>query len=148
MARKWLLHEANEVYNYASCVESEENTKIRAIWERFLEYELGQLRFVADLFENVARRDASEVLTSKLPDLIDYTSHREFVRQTLRQEIDLRALGPDFVGPDLESQATLEQRQQLNSEGSPSEAIAAGYVWHPGTELARNPPTSAHNASH
>src|SRR6185436_17126998 len=38
---KWLLHEAGEVYNYWSCVESEDNPKIRAIWERFLEYELG-----------------------------------------------------------------------------------------------------------
>src|SRR5690606_1440634 len=64
---KWLLHEACEVYNYASCVESEANTKIRAIWERFVEYELGQLRFVADLFENTARRDAAEVLSSSLP---------------------------------------------------------------------------------
>lgn len=144
---KWLLHEANEVYNYASCVESEDNSKIRAIWERFLEYELGQLRFVADLFENATRRDAAEVLTSNLPTLIEYKSHRTFVQETLRQEVDLRALGPDFVSPDLESHATLEQRQQLNSEGSPSEAVAVGYVWHPGTELARNPPTAAQNAS-
>lgn len=144
---KWLLHEACEVYNYASCVESEANTKIRAIWERFVEYELGQLRFVADLFENTARRDAAEVLSSSLPALIEYKSHRAFVRQTLREELDLRALGPDFVGPELESQATLDQRRQLNSEGSPSEAVAGGYVWHPGTELARNPPTSARHAS-
>jgi hypothetical protein len=27
------------------------------------------------------------------------------------------------------------QRDQLNSEGSPSEIIAAGYHWRPGTEL-------------
>src|SRR5690606_13175190 len=57
---KWLLHEASEVYNYYSCVESEPNPKVRAIWERFLDYELGHLRYVADVLENIERRDASE----------------------------------------------------------------------------------------
>jgi rubrerythrin len=47
---KWLLHEAAEVYNYYSCVEYENNSRIKRIWERFLDYELGHLRFVADLF--------------------------------------------------------------------------------------------------
>jgi hypothetical protein len=42
---KWLLHEANEVYNYYSCVEYEQNSRIKQIWERFLDYELGHLRF-------------------------------------------------------------------------------------------------------
>lgn len=139
---KWLLHEANEVYNYHSCVESEGNSKIRAIWERFLEYELGQLRFVADLFEQVERRDAAEVLSSHLPAPIEYVSHREFVQETLRAEVDLRARGVNFVRPDEESDATREQRRQLNSEGSPSETVAAGYIWHPGTELARIVPAT------
>lgn len=139
---KWLLHEANEVYNYHSCVESEGNAKIRAIWERFLEYELGQLRFVADLFEQVERRDAAEVLSSRLPAPIEYVSHREFVQETLRAEVDLRARGVNFVRPDEESAATREQRRQLNSEGSPSETVAAGYIWHPGTELARIVPAT------
>ena len=139
---KWLLHEANEVYNYHSCVESEGNSKIRAIWERFLEYELGQLRFFADLFEQVERRDAAEVLSSHLPAPIEYVSHREFVQETLRAEVDLRARGVNFVRPDEESDATREQRRQLNSEGSPSETVAAGYIWHPGTELARIVPAT------
>ena len=40
---KWLLHEASEVYNYYSCVQQETNPRIKAIWERFLDYELGHL---------------------------------------------------------------------------------------------------------
>jgi hypothetical protein len=31
----------------------------------------------------------------------------------------------------------LAYRSQLNSSGSPSETVAAGYRWEPGTELAR-----------
>ncbi len=132
---KWLLHEAGEVYNYWSCVESEGNPRIRAIWERFLEYELGHVRHVARLFEDIERRDAAQVLPDRLPEPIRYQSHREFVRETLRRELELSAVGPDFVDREQESDATRAYRDHLNSEGSPSERVAAGYVWRPGGEL-------------
>jgi rubrerythrin len=132
---KWLLHEATEVYNYYSCVASEGNARIKALWERFLDYELGHVRFVADLFEKIEKRDAAEVLPKSLPEPIRYTSHRNFVRDTLRREVQLSALGPDFIDRSQESQATRNYREHLNSEGSPSDTAAAGYIWEPGTEL-------------
>jgi hypothetical protein len=133
---KWLLHEATEVYNYYSCVEYENNARIKRIWERFLDYELGQLRFVADLFEHTERRDAAQVLSAALPQPIRYDSHRDFVRQVLRNEVQLSAVGPDFVDRSQESEETRAYRNHLNSQGSPSETVAAGYIWVPGTELA------------
>ena len=137
---KWLLHEANEVYNYASCIAYESNPRIRAIWERFLDYELGHLRYVADLFERVEQRDAAEVLPAALPEPIAYESQRDFVREVLESEVHLRAVGPDFVPADREPPegASRAYREQLNSDGSPSEVVAAGYRWMPGTELAKN----------
>ena len=132
---KWLLHEANEVYNYWSCVESEGNPRIRAIWERFLDYELGHVRFVATLFEETERRDAAEILPERLPEPIRYTSHREFVRETLRRELPLSAAGTEIVDREHETESTHAYRDHMNSEGSPSETVAAGYVWRPGTEL-------------
>jgi hypothetical protein len=133
---KWLLHEAAEVYNYFSCVEYENNPRIKRIWERFLEYELGHLRFVADLFENTERRDAAEVLSGALPKPIRYDSHRDFVRQVLRTEANLSAVDGQFVDHSQETEHTRNYRQQMNSDGSPSDTVAAGYVWTPGTELA------------
>jgi rubrerythrin len=133
---KWLLHEATEVYNYFSCVEYENNARIKRIWERFLEYELGHLRFVADLFEKMEKRDAAEVLSGSLPKPIRYDSHREFVRQTLRTEVNLSAVDSQFVDRSQETEHTRNYRQQMNSEGSPSDTVAASYIWMPGTELA------------
>jgi rubrerythrin len=132
---KWLLHEAGEVYNYWSCVESEGNPRIRAIWERFLDYELGHVRYVARLFEETERRDVAEILPERLPEPIRYESHRAFVREVLRQELTLSAVGPEFVEREQESDATRAYRDHMNSQGSPSETVAAGYVWRPGTEL-------------
>jgi rubrerythrin len=133
---KWLLHEANEVYNYYSCVEYEQNSRVKQIWERFLDYELGHLRFVAELFENTEKRDAAELLEQACPAPIRYESHRAFVRDTLRREVHLSAVGSEFVDRDQESEETRDYRAHMNAEGSPSDTVAAGYIWTPGTELA------------
>jgi hypothetical protein len=145
---KLLLHEANEVYNYYSCVQYETNKRIKAIWERFLDYELGHLQHVAGLFERFERRDAQEILNAKLPAPIVYESHREFVRDVLRSEVNLTAVGEAFVPFSQENPngATAYQRGVLNSEGSPSEAVALGYVWAPGTELSRQGPRTGNGA--
>jgi rubrerythrin len=132
---KWLLHEANEVYNYYSCVQSETNARIKAIWERFLDYELGHLSLVAEIFKRVENRDPAEVLPETIPDPIEYVSNRDYVREVLAKEVDLRASGPDFVDKSQEPQSSLDYRSQMNSEGSPTQTVAAGYKWAPGTEL-------------
>lgn len=134
---KWVLHEATEAYNYYSCVEQEANPRIKALWERFLDYELGQLNYVAELFKKYERRDPAEIISDTLPEPIPFKSNREFVRKVLSEEVNLRALGTQFADKSQESQASLEQRRILNSEGSPSQTIAAGYQWSPGTELNR-----------
>jgi rubrerythrin len=134
---KWLLHEANEVYLYQACVAQEPNARIKAIWERFLDYELGHLNYVAELFKQHEKRDPMELLPEKLPAPITVKSQRDFVRKVLAQEVDLRAKGADFVPRAQESQASRDYRKQLNADGSPSDTVAAGYKWTPGTELQR-----------
>jgi hypothetical protein len=132
---KWLMHEAMEVYNYMGCSQYETNPRVKAIWDRFLDYELGQLHYVMELFKKVENRDPAEILPNSLPEPIEYKSHRQFVREALSREVDLRASGTQFVGKDKEPERSLAYREQLNSEGSPSETVAAGYRWMPGTEL-------------
>jgi hypothetical protein len=134
---KWLLHECNEVYTYWSCLEQEQNPRLKALWDRFLAYELGQMHFVMDLMRQHERRDPEELLPASLPDPIKYESQREFVREVLANEVDLRAAGPAIVPRDLESAQSVRYREQLNSAGSPSELVAAEYQFTPGTELAR-----------
>ena len=138
---KWLLHEAGEVYNYWSCVESEGNPRVKQLWERLLDYELGHLQFVADIFRRIEGRDPAELLSAGLPEPIQYVSHREYVRKVLREEVDLRSVGTEFVDASEVPRGNPSNayRERMNSEGSPSERVAAGYIWAPGTELARVP---------
>jgi rubrerythrin len=132
---KWVMHEAAEVYNYFGCMEQESNPRIRAIWERFLDYELGHLNMVLELFKKYERRDPAEILPETLPDPIPFDTQREFVRKTLAEEVNLRADGTEIVPKENESKLSLEYRRQVNADGSPSELVAAGYCWAPGSEL-------------
>jgi len=133
---KLLIHEANEAYNYYSCLKAETNVRIKAFWERFLEYELGQLQAAMELFKQFDKRDPSEILPQKISAPLGYHSHRDFVRGVLRDEINLTTNGKNFGHSIEESCWTKKYRKHLNSEGSPSEITSAGYIWKPGTELS------------
>jgi hypothetical protein len=139
---KWLLHEAGEIYNYYSCLTYETNPRVKAIWQRFCDYELGHLHFVLEQFRRHEKRDPAEILPASLPEPIEYKSHREFVRKVLSEETDLRARGTQFIHKDEEGEdsPSHKYRTRLNSAGSPSETVAAGYQWKPGTELAEETP--------
>ncbi len=80
---RWLLHEAAEAYSYWSCVESETDPRIRRVWERFLDYELGHVQFVAELFKRIEGRDPAEVLPGALPAPVRYGDHWDFIRDVL-----------------------------------------------------------------
>ena len=132
---KWVMHELAEVYNYHGCMQQESNPRIKAIWERFLDYELGHLQMAVELFQKHEKRDIEEILPESLPEPIPFASQREFVRETLAGEVDLRANGAEIVPKSKESKASLAYRKQMNADGSPSETVSAGYKWAPGSEL-------------
>jgi hypothetical protein len=135
---KLLLAEACEIWNYAACVEQESNPRVKALWERFLDYELGHLQVALKLFKDFERREPAEVLgNGRLPDFIKFKSHREFVRQTIARETSLRKDGTQFVKEQDEGRSSIAYRDAVNADGSPSSAVSETYSWTPGTELMR-----------
>ena len=135
LLEQWLMQEAAEVYMYHSCARYEDNPRIKAIWERFVDYELGHLHAVCDLYRKEYRRDPEELLPAELPEPLAFASQRDFVQKVLNEEVNLRALGTEYSQSGDESKATLAYRTHMNSEGSPTEIIASGYRWMPGTEV-------------
>lgn len=133
---KWVLHEAAEVYTYYSCYLQESNPRIKEVWDRFVNYELGHLHFAMDLLRSVEGRDPAEILPATMPDPIDFTSHRAYLRDVLASEVELAAYSERFVPKDQEPERSIIYRDRLTAAGSPSQAVAAGYHWSPGTEVA------------
>ncbi|WP_373047801.1 hypothetical protein [Vulgatibacter sp.] len=136
---KWLIHEATEVFCYFSCYQQESNPRIKQVWEMLLNYELGHLHFVMELFQKVEKRDPAEILPRTLPTPLDFTSHRDYVRTVLENQVDLRADGPNFVPKDRmpSTSPTFAYNRMVNASGSPTEIVSAGYHWIPGTELIK-----------
>jgi len=139
---KWVLHEACEVYNYHSCAEQEEDPRVRRIWERMVDYELGHLAVARKAFATCDGRDIAEVLPRHLPPILPHESQRSFVRKVLANEVNLRAVGADFTRSEPAHSPSLAYRTHMNQHGSPSNAVARGYRWKPGTELASHPVTN------
>lgn len=137
---KWMMVELMEVYTYFSCAKQESNPRVKKIWERFVDYELGHLHMAMEAFKTIEKRDPDEVLPASLPEPIDFSSQRKYVRETLRAQVDFRAKGKEIVTLEEDSAASIAYRNRMNRAGSPSERVAAGYKWRPGTELA--PPTN------
>ena len=135
---KWLLHEATEVYNYWSCVEYETNPRIKA--------DLGALPRLrarprctsswscSRQIERPRRRRGAA--RARCPSRSSTRATASSCARRCAREVD-SARGRDGVrrprrGDRRRSRA---YREQLNSDGSPSETVAAGYMWQPGTEL-------------
>jgi hypothetical protein len=91
-----------------------------------------------EIFKKVERRDPMSIIPSVLPDPLPYQSNRNYVKSVLASEVNLSANGASFVDRSQEPQRSIHYRAQLNASGSPSEAVASGYRWNPGTELTRS----------
>ncbi len=135
---KLLIGEACEVWNYAACLEQETNPRLKELWERFLDYELGHLQVAITLFKEIERRDPAEILgDGKLPPFIQFESHREFLRETVAAESQMRKNLTQFVDEVDEGKSSLVYREAVNASGSPSTIVSSTYSWTPGTELSR-----------
>lgn len=144
LLEKLMLAEANEVWTYMACAQQETNPRLKALWEQFCDYELGHFQSVMRMFKDVERRDPAEVLgDGKLPEGIRYQGHRDYLREVLDNEVQLRKDGAEFVDEAQEPQNSRDYRAAVNAGGSPSEAVSATYHWTPGTELMRPPEQSS-----
>ncbi|MCQ3971285.1 hypothetical protein, partial [Klebsiella pneumoniae] len=117
--------------------EQETNPRIKAMWERFLDYELGHLNVACEWFKKIEGRDPAEILAGPLPKMVEFKSQRDFVRQVLAAEVNLRTAGPAYVDKGKEPQSSLDYRNHLASQGLASDIVSAGYQWAPGGELMR-----------
>ncbi len=134
----WLLHEAAEIYNYAACVSEESDERIRKIWEQMLDWELGHLQVAMECFSKTEGRDPFEVIPRELPERGRLESHRDYINEVLKNELQLQPAGAELVPASqiLSVSPSLAYRGMVNANGSPSEIVASGYIWAPGTEVA------------
>jgi hypothetical protein len=118
-----VFHEYNEVYLYHSFLEDETDERMRKIWELHLNMEITQLQIAAELLRKYEGKEAAEILPPALPQPTKFQSNKDYVRQVLAEQIDLRADGTDFVPADQEPERSRSYRERVNSGGVPTEQV-------------------------
>jgi hypothetical protein len=123
---QWVFHEYLEVYLYWSMHQQESEPRVKQLWQQHLDMELGQLRVATDFLRRFEGIDAEEILPPSLPEIpTTFQQNKDYVREVLASQIDLRKDGFDYVPvDDLPSQHGYWQYQAIvNRDGSPSEQV-------------------------
>jgi hypothetical protein len=129
--QQWVFHEYNEVYLYRSMAAQEVDPRVRAIWERNCEMEIGQLQVAAEMLRRYEGMDAEEILPPSLPDVpVTFEPNKEYVREVLARTVNLRADGLGYTPLDeLPKDHTFWQFQKVvNAGGAPSDEVIEANV--------------------
>ena len=124
--KQLVFHEYNEVYLYWSMLQQEQDRRIKAIWELHLDMELGQLQVACDLLRRFEGVDPEEILPPALPDTpVTFEPNKDYVRQILAEQIDLRTDGLAYVPVDdlPRGHRYFDYQKTVNAGGAPSEQV-------------------------
>src|SRR3546814_11745196 len=93
-----VLHEYNECWLYWSCMQTESDQRIKAIWELHLGMEIEHLRLACEALKNNEGRDPAEFLPPNgLPEPMTFKPTKEYVRHDLERTAYLTAHDANFV---------------------------------------------------
>ena len=121
--KQLVFHEYNEIYMYWSMLQNEEDRRIKAIWELHLDMEIGQLHAACDLLRRYEGIEPAELLPPALPDTpVTFEPNKDYVREILASQIDLRADGLDYVNEG-EDKRSIAYREVVNAGGAPSDVV-------------------------
>ena len=120
-----LYHEFNECWLYYSLSQHEQNPEARKVWERNLEMELEHLRIAADLIKQHDQLDPEQLLPSSFSHDFEFRSNIDYVRDILKNQIDLTTLRTDFISSEKMPKNALffEVQAMLNSGTVPSNQV-------------------------
>ena len=90
MYEKLLLHEFTEVCNYYTCMEDEEDERIKKIWEMFLLFEIEHMHYAAELVKKYDKKDPEEIIGTNVVIPCRFKSQKKYVTDILKKEIDKR----------------------------------------------------------
>lgn len=131
-----LLHEYNECYLYYSCLDSEVDDRIKKIWQHHLECELTHLQNAAGLLKKHEGIEAEEILPNKLPELTIFQSNVDYVRDILKNQIDLSCDGTEYVeSSELGPKHRFHEHQEIVNSGIvPSQEVIQEHIENTGSD--------------
>jgi hypothetical protein len=134
-AESWLqqevFHQFNECYLYHSFMTEESDSRIKALWELHLNQEIEHLRLACEMMRRFEGVEPEEILPQSLPEPTRFQENKQFVRDVLANQIDLRSRGTQFIPLDQlpEDSLYFTYQRQVNGGGFvPSEQVIDEHV--------------------
>ena len=121
-----VLHEYNECWLYWSCMQTEPNARIKALWELHLNMEIEHLRIACEMLREIDGIEAESFLPAGgMPEPLTFESNKEYVRDVLRRTSDWTPWDAQFVPvadlpPD---HRFFAYQDQVHEGGVPSEEV-------------------------
>lgn len=118
-----VLHEMMEVYNYFHCYTHEVDSRIKAIWEEFLQMELTHLHLWGEQLMKHEGRDPQELFGKTMTVDFRFQENKEYVRRVVEEQRELRLIEYGWATRDDSPAATKKYQEMVNQGGIPSEEI-------------------------
>jgi hypothetical protein len=121
-----VLHEYNECWLYWSCMQTEVDNRIKALWELHLGMEIEHLRLACEMLREVEGVEAETFLPAQgLPEPMTFEPNKEYVRDVLARTVDFTSWDAKFLPveqlpPD---HRYFDYQRQVNAGGVPSEQV-------------------------
>lgn len=121
-----VLHEYNECWLYWSCLQTETDPRIKALWELHLNMEIEHLRVACEMLRDVDGIEAESFLPAEgFAEPMTFEPNKEYVRDVLRRTIDYSAWDSQFI-PVQElppEHRYFDYQRTVNAGGAPSEEV-------------------------
>ncbi|WP_414470326.1 hypothetical protein [Methanobacterium sp. ACI-7] len=129
MLEKAALMELAEAYNYYSCAQSESDSRMKAMWERFAMMEITHFNICAELIMKHEGRDIDEIMKADtIRPLVLFEPNKKYINNVLEEQIDLMPYNMEFEHlADLpDSWSSFMFQRMANSCSMPSEDVVKG----------------------
>jgi len=132
-----VFHHYNECYLYHSFMSQETDPRIKQLWELHLNMEIEHLRIASEMLRRYEGIEAAEILPKELPEPTLFEPNKEYIREVLAGQVNLRTQGTQYVPLDqLPQDAPYFTYQRTVNGGGfvPSEQVVADRVSRGGGE--------------
>lgn len=93
-----LMHEYTECYLYYSLWQDETDSYVKNVWEQHFNDELTHLHRAAELLQKYENKVWQQVIPKgEFPELLQFRSNIEYVRNVLKNTVNVTAKGEDYV---------------------------------------------------
>lgn len=120
-----VMHEYNECWLYWSCLQSEPDPRVKAVYELHLGMEIEHLRLACEMMKQVEGIDPESLLPKEIAEPMVFQENKAYVREVLASQVDLTAQETEFVplGELPKDHRYFEYQRTVNQGGVPSEQV-------------------------